>query len=179
MTRLYEAYGPHDPKFQQQNVCSFGIFGYQKTFWYYLARWLVKKIIRIKIFNQTKLFSQFLSNRNFKVSVEGEMSVPGEIHVGLPQGSTLSPTLHSLYKWSPQAPCVYLALFTADLRAEVAWPAAPHLRQYATYAAFSEALRKYTDTEKQRYLWGLAMNIWKSIEYSRGWWKQLVERQVL
>jgi hypothetical protein len=34
-----------------------------------------------------KLISSFLSQRKFKVSVEGEMSTPRDIQAGLPQGS--------------------------------------------------------------------------------------------
>jgi hypothetical protein len=40
-----------------------------------------------------KLISPFLSQRKFRVSVEGEMSLPREIQAGVPQGSVLSPTL--------------------------------------------------------------------------------------
>jgi hypothetical protein len=40
-----------------------------------------------------KLISSFLSQRKFRVSVEGEMSTPSEIQAGVPQGSVLSPTL--------------------------------------------------------------------------------------
>jgi hypothetical protein len=44
-----------------------------------------------------KLISSFLSNRKFKVSVEGEMSTSREIQAGVPQGSILSPILYNLY----------------------------------------------------------------------------------
>jgi hypothetical protein len=44
-----------------------------------------------------KLISSFLSNRKFRVSVEGEMSMPREMQAGVPQGSVLSPTLYSIY----------------------------------------------------------------------------------
>jgi hypothetical protein len=36
--------------------------------------------------NIVKLIGSFLSNRKFKVSVEGEMSTPREIQAGVPQG---------------------------------------------------------------------------------------------
>jgi hypothetical protein len=62
-----------------------------------------------------KLISSFLSNRKFRVSVEGEMSTPREIQAGVPQGSVLSPTLYSLYiNDAPQSPGVHLALFADD-----------------------------------------------------------------
>jgi hypothetical protein len=37
--------------------------------------------------------SSFLSQRKFRVSVEGEMSVPRDIQAGVPQDFFLSPTL--------------------------------------------------------------------------------------
>jgi hypothetical protein len=60
-----------------------------------------------------KLISSFLSNRKFSVSVEGEMSTPRIMKVGVPQGSVLSPTLLNMYiNDTPQAICISLALFT-------------------------------------------------------------------
>jgi hypothetical protein len=64
-----------------------------------------------------KLISSFLSNRKFRVSVEGEMSTstPREIQAGVPQGSVLSPTLYSICKNdAPLGPGVHLALFADD-----------------------------------------------------------------
>jgi hypothetical protein len=62
-----------------------------------------------------KLISSFLSNRKFRVSVEGEMSTPREIKAGVPQGSVLSPPLYSLsINDAAQSPGVYLALFADD-----------------------------------------------------------------
>jgi hypothetical protein len=62
-----------------------------------------------------KLISTFLSNRKFRVSVEGEMSTPREIQAGVPQGSVLSPTLYTVYiNDAPQNPGVPLALFADD-----------------------------------------------------------------
>jgi hypothetical protein len=62
-----------------------------------------------------KLISSFLSNRKFRVSIEGEMSTPREIQAGVPQGSVLSPTLYSIYiNNAPQSPGVRLALFADD-----------------------------------------------------------------
>jgi hypothetical protein len=40
-----------------------------------------------------KLIGSFLSQRKFRVSVEGEMSTPRYMQAGVPQGSVLSPTL--------------------------------------------------------------------------------------
>jgi hypothetical protein len=64
-----------------------------------------------------KLISSFLSNRKFRVSVEGKMYTPREIHAGVPIGSVLSPTLYSIYIYindAPQSPGVNLALFADD-----------------------------------------------------------------
>jgi hypothetical protein len=44
-----------------------------------------------------KLISSFLSQRKFGVSVEGEMSTPMYMQVGVPQGSALSLTLYNFY----------------------------------------------------------------------------------
>jgi hypothetical protein len=43
-----------------------------------------------------KIISSFLSQRQFRVSVEGEMSIPRDIKAGVPQVSVLSPILFNL-----------------------------------------------------------------------------------
>jgi hypothetical protein len=48
-----------------------------------------------------KVISSFLSERNFRVSVEGEMSTPREMQAGVLQGSLLSPTLYNIYVNDP------------------------------------------------------------------------------
>jgi hypothetical protein len=45
-----------------------------------------------------KLVLSFISQRIFRVSIEGEMSTPRYMQAGEPQGSVLYPTLYSLYK---------------------------------------------------------------------------------
>jgi hypothetical protein len=47
--------------------------------------------------NTIKFTSSFLSNWKFRIYIEGKVSTPREIQVGVPQGSALSPTLYSLY----------------------------------------------------------------------------------
>jgi hypothetical protein len=47
--------------------------------------------------NLIKLINSFLSQRKFRVSVEGEMSTPRYMQAGVPQGSVLFPTLYNLY----------------------------------------------------------------------------------
>jgi hypothetical protein len=65
--------------------------------------------------NLIKLISSFLSQRKFRVSVEGEMSSPREMRAGVPQGSVMSPTLYNInINDTPQTPGVYLALFADD-----------------------------------------------------------------
>jgi hypothetical protein len=43
-----------------------------------------------------KLITPFLTNRNLKISVEGELSPPRKIAAGVTQGSILAPALYSL-----------------------------------------------------------------------------------
>jgi hypothetical protein len=67
-----------------------------------------------------KLISSFLSNIKFRISVEGEMSMPREIiQAGVPQGSVLSPALYSVCVYiyindAPHCPGVHIALFPND-----------------------------------------------------------------
>jgi hypothetical protein len=48
--------------------------------------------------NLIKLIGSFLSQKEFRVSVEGKISTPWDIQAGVPQDSVLSHTLYSLYK---------------------------------------------------------------------------------
>jgi hypothetical protein len=67
------------------------------------------------MFNFIKLISSFLSQRKFRVSVEGELSTPRYMEAGVPQGPVLSPTLYNLYiNDTPQATNLHLALFADD-----------------------------------------------------------------
>jgi hypothetical protein len=62
-----------------------------------------------------KLIASFLSSRTFKFAVEGELSSPRKVAVGVPQGSVLAPVLYSLYiNDAPAAPGIHLALFADD-----------------------------------------------------------------
>jgi hypothetical protein len=62
-----------------------------------------------------KLISSFLSQRKFRVSVEGEMPKPRDIEAGVPQGSILYPTLYNLYiNYTPQTTGISVALFVDD-----------------------------------------------------------------
>jgi hypothetical protein len=45
-----------------------------------------------------KLIVSFLTNRKFKVSVDGELSSPRKVAAGVPQVSVLVPVLYSLYE---------------------------------------------------------------------------------
>jgi hypothetical protein len=63
---------------------------------------LLYKLIELNFsVNIVKLIGSFLSNRKFKVSLEGEMSTPTEKQTGVPQGSVLSPycTAYTLTFW--------------------------------------------------------------------------------
>jgi len=65
-----------------------------------------------------RLISSFLSNRKFKVMVEGELSSPQDKQAEVLQSSVLAPTLYGVYSlyiyYTPQTPGVYLALFADD-----------------------------------------------------------------
>jgi hypothetical protein len=65
--------------------------------------------------NIITFISSFLSQRKFRVSVEGEMSTPRYMQAGVPQGSVLSPTLYNLYiNDTPHISSANLALFADD-----------------------------------------------------------------
>jgi hypothetical protein len=65
--------------------------------------------------NLIKLISSILSQRKFRVSVEGELSTPRYMEAGVRQGSALSPTIYNLYiNDTLQATNLHLALFADD-----------------------------------------------------------------
>jgi hypothetical protein len=56
-----------------------------------------------------------LTNRKFKVSVEGELPSPRKIAAGVPQLSILAPVLYTLYiNDSPATPKIHLSLVADD-----------------------------------------------------------------
>jgi hypothetical protein len=62
-----------------------------------------------------KLIVSFLSQKKFRVSVEGEMSTPRIMQAGVPQGPVLSPILFNMYIHdAPQTHGVNLALVADD-----------------------------------------------------------------
>jgi hypothetical protein len=77
---------------------------------------LLYKLSKLEFFTSLiKLISSFLSQRKFRVSVEGEMFTPREMQAEVPQGSVLCPTLYNLYiNDTRQTIGVNLALFTDD-----------------------------------------------------------------
>jgi hypothetical protein len=59
---------------------------------------LLYKLSKLKFSTSLiKLTGSFLSQRKFRVSVEGEMSTPRAMKAGVPQGSVLSPILFNMY----------------------------------------------------------------------------------
>jgi hypothetical protein len=69
---------------------------------------LLYKLSTLQFLNSLiKLIGSFLSQKNFRVSVEGEMSAPRDIQAGVPQGSIIAPTLYSTHKWYSPNTCVY------------------------------------------------------------------------
>jgi hypothetical protein len=76
-----------------------------------------------------KLISSSLTQRQFRISVECELSTPRDIQAGVPQSSVLSPTLYSLYiNDMSQTPGVYIGLFAY---------CTVYMRQIAKRAMFS------------------------------------------
>jgi hypothetical protein len=77
---------------------------------------LLYKISKLQFpVNLTKLINSYLTNRKFRVLVEGELSTPREVQAGVPQDSVLAPILYSLYiKHTTRTPGVHLALFEDD-----------------------------------------------------------------
>jgi hypothetical protein len=65
--------------------------------------------------NLINLISSFLSQRKFRVSVEGKLFTPRYMQAGMSQGSVLSLTLYSLYiNVTPQTSGVNVTLFADD-----------------------------------------------------------------
>jgi hypothetical protein len=59
---------------------------------------LLYKLYKLELSsNLINLINSSLSERQFRASVEGEMSTPRDIKAGVPQGSVLSLTLYNLY----------------------------------------------------------------------------------
>jgi hypothetical protein len=64
-----------------------------------------------------KLIGSFLSQRKFRVSLEGKISTPREMQAGVTQGSVLSPTLFNVYiNDAPETHSIHLAPFEDDMR---------------------------------------------------------------
>jgi hypothetical protein len=113
---MYGAFGPCNLKFQQYTSTTAVFFGIEKAFdipWH--VGFLYKLSTLQFSISLIKLISSFLSQRQFRVSVEVEISTPRDRQEEVPQGSVLSPTLYNLYiNYMPQTPGVYLRLFADD-----------------------------------------------------------------
>jgi hypothetical protein len=65
--------------------------------------------------NLIKLISYFLYQKKFRVSDEGEISMPRDIQTEVPQSYVICVTFYSIYiNYTPQTPGVYLGLFADD-----------------------------------------------------------------
>lgn len=78
---------------------------------------LINNMLNSRIPNcLTKIILSFLTSRAFRVRVNSEISEEYEIHRGLPQGSSLSPTLYSIYtREYPESQHVDTALYADDV----------------------------------------------------------------
>jgi hypothetical protein len=81
------------------NISTIAVFlDFEKAFDITRHLGLLYKLSKLKFpISQVKFNSFFLSQRKFRVSVEGEMSTLRNIQAGVPQGSVLSPTLYNIY----------------------------------------------------------------------------------
>jgi hypothetical protein len=88
----------------------------EKAFDTTLPSGLLFKLSEIQfVISFIRLIASFLTSRQFKVSVEGDLSLPRKIAAGVPRGSVLAPVLHSLYiNDAPEVPGAHLALFADD-----------------------------------------------------------------
>jgi retron-type reverse transcriptase len=98
---MYEASGARDPKVQHKTSTAGVFLDIEKAFNTTWHHGLLYKLYKVEFStSEIKVFSPLFSERKFRVSVEGEMSTPRHMQVGVPQGSILSPTLCNLYKHS-------------------------------------------------------------------------------
>jgi hypothetical protein len=91
---MYEAYGPRD-HFNNDMSTAAVFLATEKasdTTWHldllynsYESKFSISLI---------KLISSFLSQRKFRVSIDGEISTPRDIQAGVPQSSVLSPHIN-------------------------------------------------------------------------------------
>jgi hypothetical protein len=93
-----------------------GFLGNEKAFDTTWHSGLLYKLSKLEISTSLiQLIGSFLSQREFRVSVEGEMSTPRVMYAGVPQGSVLFPTLFNTYIIDgTQTYGVHLDLFADD-----------------------------------------------------------------
>jgi hypothetical protein len=108
--------------FEQIMVSHFNVWGWRITLpwistivcWCLLCSWISRKP-STQHDTLIKLISSFLTDRKFKVLVEGKLSMPRKIAPGVPRGPVLAPVLYSLHiNDAPTARGTHLALFADD-----------------------------------------------------------------
>jgi hypothetical protein len=76
------------------------------TIWHF---GLLYKLLKLNVsISLIKLISSLLSQRKFRISVEGEISAPRDKQAGVPQGSLLAPTLYGIYIYIYDTPQKHL-----------------------------------------------------------------------
>jgi hypothetical protein len=126
---MYEAYDP-----RKNNMSTAAVFlDIQKAFDTIWQVGLLYKLSTLQFWiSLIKLIGSFLSQRRFRVSAGGEMSMPRNIQTWVPQDFALFHTLYSLYiNDTLQVPGVYLGLFADDT--------CIYMRQTAKSVMFSES----------------------------------------
>jgi hypothetical protein len=85
-------------KFNSKMCTTAAILDIEKSFDTTWHPGLIYKLSKLEFSTSLiQLISSFLVQRKFRVSVEGKMSTPKEMKVGVPQSSFPSPTLYNLY----------------------------------------------------------------------------------
>jgi len=113
---MHAAYGPRDPKPQQQYIHVCGILWHRKSLWRHMAPWPAIQAIEITFFGKFDKAYWLVPNQQ-KVQSNGRRRI---IHATRNTSRTATRfrpgpyPVQLVYKWSPQIPGVQLTLFADD-----------------------------------------------------------------